>query len=108
MNQWGSKIHQNFVATVALLEQNPDAKALYAMRSLWLNLRALLKLAAMIVCIYLAYSDVPSNWHWQQWLVFFVGIVFFVRAGNDHNKASSINRAIRRATPVLDQLEALE
>ena len=108
MNQWGNKLHRNFLAMVALLEKHPDAKVLYAMRSVWLRLLALLKLGATSLCFYFAYGGASAPTNWKQWMVFCLGLAFAVSAGNDNSKATTINSAIRRATPVLDELKALE
>ena len=108
MNQWGNKLHRNFLAMIALLEKHPDAKVLYAMRSVWLRLLALLKLGATSLCFYFAYGGASAPTNWKQWMVFFLGLAFAFSAGNDNTKATIINSAIRRATPVLGELKALE
>ena len=108
IRRWGEKRHENFLATIALLQTHPDAKVLYAMRSVWLRLLALLKLGATSLCFYFAYGGASAPTNWKQWMVFCLGLAFAVSAGNDNSKATTINSAIRRATPVLGELKALE
>ena len=108
VRRWLEKGHENFLATIALLQTHPDAKVLYAMRSVWLRLLALLKLGAMSLCFYWAYGGASAPTNWKQWMVFCLGAAFALSAGNDNSKAKTINLAIRLATPVLDELKALE